>query len=111
MRDSALVQFKLMLPADLKSRIESHAQGHRRSLSQEIVLALEEKFPPPTYDLGDVLAMVDRINLETNPAERSALVIWANGIIAQEPSLAGLKIVWGTDEDGNPMAGIARQKR
>ena len=38
-----LIQFKLMLPADLKIRVEEVAFLNRRSLSQEIVAALEEK--------------------------------------------------------------------
>ena len=45
MKDEALIQFKLMLPAALKKRLETHASLNRRSLSQEIVVALEEKYP------------------------------------------------------------------
>ncbi len=41
------IQFKLMLPADLKIRVEEMASLNRRSLSQEIVAALEEKYPTP----------------------------------------------------------------
>ncbi|MGR3761082.1 hypothetical protein ACUXV3_13285 [Roseobacteraceae bacterium NS-SX3] len=47
MKDEALVQFKLLLPASLKERLEAHAALNRRSLSQEIVVALEEKYPAP----------------------------------------------------------------
>jgi len=45
MKDEALIQFKLMLPAALKKRLETHASLNRRSLSQEIVVALVEKHP------------------------------------------------------------------
>ena len=45
MKDEALLQFKLLLPAALKKRLETHATINRRSLSQEIVVALEEKYP------------------------------------------------------------------
>ena len=45
MKDEALIQFKLMLPSALKKRLETHASLNRRSLSQEIVVALEEKYP------------------------------------------------------------------
>lgn len=41
------IQFKLMIPADLKIRIEEMASLNRRSLSQEIVAALEEQYPAP----------------------------------------------------------------
>lgn len=47
MSDSTkLVQFKLLLPARLKERIADRAQVNRRSLSQEIVEALEQVYPP-----------------------------------------------------------------
>lgn len=45
MKDEALLQFKLLLPAALKKRLETHAALNRRSMSQEIVVALEEKYP------------------------------------------------------------------
>lgn len=45
MKEEALLQFKLMLPAALKKRVETNAALNRRSLSQEIVVALEEKYP------------------------------------------------------------------
>jgi hypothetical protein len=47
MSESTPIQFKLMLPADLKIRVEEMASLNRRSLSQEIVAALEEKYPSP----------------------------------------------------------------
>ncbi|KAE9627963.1 hypothetical protein GP644_17890 [Parasedimentitalea maritima] len=50
MKDEALVQFKLLLPAALKKRLETHASLNRRSLSQEIVVALEEKHPAAEPD-------------------------------------------------------------
>lgn len=36
------VQYKFMIPADLKKRLEDSAAEGRRSLSQEIVMRLEE---------------------------------------------------------------------
>ena len=47
MSENAPIQFKLMLPADLKIRVEEMASLNRRSLSQEIVAALEDKYPTP----------------------------------------------------------------
>ena len=47
MSENTPIQFKLMLPADLKIRVEEMASLNRRSLSQEIVAALEEKYPSP----------------------------------------------------------------
>ncbi|MCA0961151.1 hypothetical protein [Salipiger bermudensis] len=41
------VQYKFMIPASLKKRIEDAAHDNRRSLSAEIVTALEEKYPAP----------------------------------------------------------------
>lgn len=48
MSENTSIQFKLMLPADLKVRVEEMASLNRRSLSQEIVAALEDKYPTPT---------------------------------------------------------------
>jgi len=50
MKDDALIQFKLMLPATLKKRVETHAALNRRSLSQEIVTALEKTYPVAAED-------------------------------------------------------------
>lgn len=50
MKDDALLQFKLMLPATLKKRVETHAALNRRSLSQEIVTALEKTYPVAAAD-------------------------------------------------------------
>lgn len=47
MKEEALVQFKLMLPAGLKARVEVSATSNRRSLSQEIVATLEDRYPAP----------------------------------------------------------------
>ncbi|MTH36654.1 hypothetical protein GL279_18960 [Paracoccus limosus] len=43
--ETPLVQFKLLLPARLKDAIAAIAQVKRRSLSQEIVATLEERYP------------------------------------------------------------------
>lgn len=50
MTNDDLVQFKLLLPAALKLRVEAEANANRRSLSKEIVAVLEEKFPEPFTD-------------------------------------------------------------
>jgi hypothetical protein len=50
MKETDLLQFKLLLPAPLKTRAEEQALLNRRSLSQEIVTALEEKYPAPKPD-------------------------------------------------------------
>jgi hypothetical protein len=47
MSENTPIQFKLMLPADLKIRVEEMASLNRRSLSQEIVAALEDEYPKP----------------------------------------------------------------
>ena len=71
MKDEALVQFKLLLPAALKKRLETHATLNRRSLSQEIVVALEEKYPAAVPD--DVRSCCPDVVLarQTNPSSRS----------------------------------------
>ena len=55
MQENSLVQFKLMIPADLKARVDASAQKNRRSLSQEIVAVLEAAHPPTSADEAKVV--------------------------------------------------------
>lgn len=41
------VQYKFMIPVALKNRIENAAHDNRRSVSAEVVAALEERYPAP----------------------------------------------------------------
>lgn len=56
MKEDSLVQFKLMLPAALKARVETAAKENRRSLSQEIVGTLEEKYPSRDTMIAEIEA-------------------------------------------------------
>jgi hypothetical protein len=47
-------QFKLRIPAELKSRLEDHATASGRSLSAEIVHRLERSFDPMSEYLGSM---------------------------------------------------------
>lgn len=88
MKDDALVQFKLMLPAGLKGRVEAAAQASRRSLSQEIVATLEERFPAPRSIVETVKQSV-LLDLLAAPAEdRARLVKLANRSLAEARSPA-----------------------
>lgn len=80
MKDDALVQFKLMLPAGLKRRVEVAAHSTRRSLSQEIVAALEEKFPPPVVRQSALLDLLAGATAEN----REHLVELANRVLASD---------------------------
>lgn len=58
MSDDGRVQYKFMIPAALKSRIEEAAHSNRRSLSAEVVSALEEKYPEEVYSAERFLALL-----------------------------------------------------
>lgn len=60
MSDSSKIQFKLMLPSDLKQRLEVSAAEGRRSLSQEIVLRLEHTLGDTT--INDILAQIRQMD-------------------------------------------------
>ena len=47
MKENEPIQFKLMLPRALKTRVEERAVLNRRSISQEIVTILKEKYTIP----------------------------------------------------------------
>lgn len=47
-------QFMLRLPDDLRDRIRLGAEKTGRSMTAEIVAALEEKFPAPLDDIGSM---------------------------------------------------------
>lgn len=76
MKEDALVQFKLMLPAGLKKRVEESASANRRTLSQEIVAILERAFPSAqdrvrmSHALADLAQLVEEFEGE----EREALM-------------------------------------
>lgn len=44
MSDSDRIQYKFMIPAPLKAKLEDAAHGNRRSLSAEIIARLESSF-------------------------------------------------------------------
>lgn len=63
MKEEALVQFKLMLPAGLKQRLEERATANRRALSQEIVAILEQALPSTRDRLRRSYALIDLANI------------------------------------------------
>lgn len=84
-KDSQLVQFKLMLPVRLKARVEQEAINNRRSLSQEIVAALEEKFPPPRdeqWSFEEIYLLMDHIQEAETEAQEEARLSEVNDRLA-----------------------------
>lgn len=115
MKEDALVQFKLMLPAGLKGRVESHANASRRSLSQEIVAALAEMYPPPKIKLpldltvaADYLVFVESAESEV---ERDEFIRLANEEMKANPATEGFRIGLTLDPDGVPTLFIGRAKK
>ena len=76
MKEDTLVQFKLMLPAGLKKRIEERASDNRRTLSQEIVVVLERAFPSAQdrVRMAHALAELAELVEEFEGEEREALM-------------------------------------
>ncbi|MBT9385632.1 hypothetical protein KM176_17305 [Pseudooceanicola sp. CBS1P-1] len=70
MKEDALVQFKLMLPASLKRALEERAHTNRRALSQEMVAILEQSLPAArdrlrkTHALADLAALAEEFEGE-----------------------------------------------
>lgn len=64
--EDRLVQFKLLLPAYLKDVIASAAAANRRSLSQEIVRALEASYFPHKTPEGQEAMKLEYILQELN---------------------------------------------
>lgn len=101
MSENTPIQFKLMLPADLKIRVEEMASLNRRSLSQEIVAALEEKYPSPnasdatSIEARVLLWLASRIR-KGSPKPGSMRDRQA----AAYEVLAGRSIMHSTDDDG-----------
>ena len=76
-----------MLPADLKARVEAAAKDGRRSLSQEIVAALEEKFPAPKSQallaaelMQTVVRLLQRSSDPSDPILQRAIDDWAESM-------------------------------
>jgi hypothetical protein len=75
------VQYKFMIPASLKQRIEDAAHENRRSVSAEIVGTLEEAYPAPTGDkLDEAHALISSViaklleSSEEDPKSYAALL-------------------------------------
>ncbi|HWL56417.1 MAG TPA: hypothetical protein VNQ78_07020 [Paracoccus sp. (in: a-proteobacteria)] len=80
--DGRLVQFKLMLPADLKSRVEAAAKKAHRSLSQEIVATLEEEYPPDGFSLDEFFSTwMERTDYGDDPEEMRRFVEEADAVL------------------------------
>lgn len=55
--------FKILLPNDLKERLEAAAEKNRRSVTGEIIFALEQAYPADAVDFGAMfLAMFEDLN-------------------------------------------------
>lgn len=95
MANDEIVQFKLLLPASLKARVEAAALQTRRSMSQEIVVALEEKFPAPKPPetpeaiLG-AEALLSLANADSR--ERRELILILNDKLGQADSVYRLEL-------------------
>lgn len=63
MKEDAPIQFKLLLPAGLKARLDAQARANRRSLSQEIIFILEHALPATGERLRKTYALVDLAEL------------------------------------------------
>lgn len=60
MTQEPVTPYKMNLPTALKERIEAEAKANRRSISGEIIAALEEKYPepvPPQVDSALAMAL------------------------------------------------------
>ena len=91
MSDSTkLVQFKLMLPARLKERIAERAEVNRRSLSQEIVEALEHVYPPELTVASfenSLNYLIRELEKTTDPDRRARIVKMMHELTAKLNSI------------------------
>ncbi len=80
-----------MLPADLKARVEAAAKDARRSLSQEIVATLAERYPEPPHPrglFGEIYELMDFVESGATDEEKRAFLLSANKQI-KASALAG----------------------
>lgn len=77
-----IAPFGLRMPGDLKRRIEYSAQMNRRSMNAEIVAALEEKYPPYTYEGEDMLIRLAELS-QLRGAELTEGVRMLNSMLAR----------------------------
>ncbi|MEO9827497.1 MAG: Arc family DNA-binding protein [Paracoccaceae bacterium] len=57
-------QFKLRIPEELKARITAAADASNRSVSSEILEALEIAFPPPDADVAEVVSDLNELQFK-----------------------------------------------
>ncbi len=69
-----LDQYMLRFPDGLRDRIKAAAEANKRSMNQEIIALLEEKFPEPS-DFPE--SLMERIREKLGPLdERTAKTVW-----------------------------------
>lgn len=85
--------FRLRIPADLKTRVAEAAQRNNRSVTAEIVAALEEKYPEEAFDLGAFITSFSAsLNEFQTEAEVERLVARANIVLEDNQSDWRIKI-------------------
>ena len=72
------VQYKFLIPADLKDRIHAAAKANYRSMTAEITAALEEKYPAP---------VIEEEPFELTPLERDGFMEIVSSIV-NSPTLS-----------------------
>lgn len=90
-------RFQVRMPAGLRDRIAAAAELNNRSMNAEIVVTLEEKYPPPSPDkvfhsyLKELMRLQMKRENQERQSELSKLII--EHIVAHDPdSLISQKI-------------------
>lgn len=67
-------QFQLRLPEGMRDRIKAAADRNGRSMNTEIVVALEEHFPPLKLDVSAVETVLHYISSASDDAQTEARI-------------------------------------
>lgn len=81
------LHFRLRIPEALKNRVEKAAKSNHRSMTAEIVAALEERYPAPELDGPEILnALWQELASEPDKGKHPKLIAKANQNLAKVAS-------------------------
>lgn len=82
------LHFRLRIPEDLKNRVQKAAESNHRSMTAEIVAALEEKYPKPAVEFDAVVLRMFRL-LARLPKEK--LDFYISEVISEADEESGIE--------------------
>lgn len=98
MSEPEKLQFKFLIPAELKASLEKEAHKNRRSLSAEIIQRLQDSLAPSPWDFVDEVDPITKLEDRVESLERIVSVLVQQRKLVEEPTEKLTWETWGEKE-------------